>query len=135
LSRLLPEFLVPCRNPKAKFPWKKPRGLFSLAPHSVSPRGWPIDRSVAASNAFQGGNREAQRLLNQFVRSKLASYSELRNHPEDDGTSRLSPYLHFGHIGPNTVALAIEKANAPSATKEAFLDQLITWRELAVNFV
>ena len=58
-----------------------------------------------------------------------------RNKPERDGTSRLSAYLHFGHIGPHTVALAVQKADAPKAAKEAFLEQLIVRRELAINFV
>jgi deoxyribodipyrimidine photo-lyase len=135
LSKLLERFLVPCRDPKAKVVWKKPRALSSLPPGSDLLRGWPINRSVQAVRVFRGGSGEAQRLLKEFVQCKLASYPRVRNHPEDDGTSRLSPYLHFGHIGPNTVALAVARANAPKAAKEAFLDQLITWRELAVNFV
>jgi deoxyribodipyrimidine photo-lyase len=65
----------------------------------------------------------------------LSAYPKTRNHPELDGTSRLSPYLHFGHIGPRTVALAVEEASAPKAAKEAFLKQLLVWRELAINFV
>ena len=52
-----------------------------------------------------------------------------------DGTSRLSPYLHFGHLGPHRVALAIQDAHAPTLAKQAFLEQLIVRRELAVNFV
>ena len=55
--------------------------------------------------------------------------------PEIDGTSHLSPYLHFGHISPLTVALAVEQADAPKTAKEVFLKQLIVWRELAVNLV
>ncbi len=55
------------------------------------------------------------------------------------GTSRLSPYLHFGNIGPLTIALAVEKAaksdKISSETRERFLEQLIGWRELAVLFV
>jgi deoxyribodipyrimidine photo-lyase len=43
--------------------------------------------------------------------------------------------LHFGHIGPHTVAGAIHDADAPAVAKEAFLEQLIVRRELAVNFV
>ncbi len=62
-----------------------------------------------------------------------------RNHPEIAGTSRLSPYLHFGNIGPLTIALAVEKAEKSgkisSTTSERFLEQLIGWRELAVLFV
>ena len=34
-----------------------------------------------------------------------------------------------------TIALAAQKANVPNADKEAFLNQIITWRELAVNLV
>ena len=37
-----------------------------------------------------------------------------RNHPEIAGTSRLSPYLHFGNIGPLTIALAVKKAANPA---------------------
>jgi deoxyribodipyrimidine photo-lyase len=55
------------------------------------------------------------------------------------GTSRLSPYLHFGNIGPLTIALAVEEAvkqgKAPASAGERFLDELIGWRELAVLFV
>src|SRR5271165_2617105 len=64
-----------------------------------------------------------------------AQYPTHHGKPEVDGTSRLSPYLHFGHIGPHTVALAVEKSKAPLASKDDFLDQLITWRELSINFV
>lgn len=135
LQRLLKHFLVPSKNPKAKFPWRKPRSLLSLSSDSDLLRGWPVDGSVRAVNGFIGGSREAQRLLKKFVHSRLGTYPELRNHPEDDGTSRLSPYLHFGHISPITVALAVETTTAPKAAKQAFLDQLITWRELSVNFV
>jgi len=52
-----------------------------------------------------------------------------------EGTSHLSPYLHFGHLGPHNVALTIQRAKAPQAAKSAFLEQLIVRRELAVNFV
>jgi deoxyribodipyrimidine photo-lyase len=65
----------------------------------------------------------------------LPTYRTNRNKPEVGGTSRLSPYLHFGHISSLTVALAVENAGVPTADKEAFLGQLITWRELAVNLV
>ena len=65
----------------------------------------------------------------------LRNYPKDRNHPELSGTSRLSPYLHFGHIGPLTIAHAVQAASAPAAAKQAFLEQLIVRRELSVNFV
>ena len=94
-----------------------------------------LDRSVAPVDSFRGGTSEALRLLHEFVTHKLAHYPERHGKPELDGTSRLSPYLHFGHIGPHTVALAVERSKAPRAAKDDFLDQLITWRELSINFV
>ena len=45
-------------------------------------------------------------MLARFVRERLRGYAEGRNHPERDATSQLSPYLHFGHIGPREVARA-----------------------------
>jgi len=84
---------------------------------------------------FRGGTNEALRLLKEFIAHGLGTYGVKRNRPEVVGTSRLSPYLHFGHISPLTVALAVQKADAPNEDKKAFLNQLITWRELAVNLV
>jgi deoxyribodipyrimidine photo-lyase len=70
------------------------------------------------------------------VTRRLRDYPERRNHPEAAlGTSRLSAALHFGHLGPRAVALAVLDADAPDAAKEPFLEQLLVRRELAVNFV
>jgi len=135
----LKQFLVASPNPKAKIPWTKPRSLQSLLPANINlddlTDGWKIDRSVQPVPEWHGGTNEALRLLKTFARHKLARYTRDRNHPELEGTTRLSPYLHFGHIGPHTIALAVQDADAPSVTKESFLNQLITWRELSVNFV
>ena len=135
LHAQLDHFLVKPANPRAKHAWSKPARLQSLPTDFDVTEGWTLDRSVAPSRHFKGGTKEAMRLLSEFVESKLRRYAKDRNHPELDGTSRLSPYLHFGHISPLTIALAAQKCAAPRADKESFLDQLITWRELAVNFV
>jgi deoxyribodipyrimidine photo-lyase len=128
-------FLAKPKNPRAKVEWRKPAGLQSLAADFDITNGWNLDRSVSGVSSFKGGSNEALRVLREFTRKKLARYDENRNHPEIDGTSLLSPYLHFGHIGPLTVARAVGDAEAPRASKEAFLKQLLVWRELAVNFV
>ena len=131
---LLEQFIVPFENESAKTAWpgKRPE---SIPADTDITAGWEIDRSVAPSKVFTGGTSEALRLLDEFTTRKLKRYSVDRNHPEIDGTSRLSPYLHFGHIGPVTMALAVKNAKAPQKEKDAFLDELITWRELAINFV
>jgi deoxyribodipyrimidine photo-lyase len=138
LHRRLKEFLTPPANAKAKIEWHKPRGLATLPDDGSLDLTEPwkkLDRSVQPVDSFHGGTSEALKLLRAFVPHKLAHYPDHHGKPELDGTSRLSPYLHFGHIGPHTVALAVEKSKAPRAAKDDFLDQLITWRELSINFV
>ena len=131
----LQTYLMASRNPHAHVAWRNPAHLTSLDPHFDITEAWPLDRSVSPALQWRGGSSEALRLLKQFVDHKLHHYGTQRNKPEIDHTSRLSPYLHFGHISPITVALAVQKSDAPKADKEAFLNQLITWRELAVNLV
>lgn len=135
IRRLLPEFLQPVGNTPAKVEWAPPRGFKSLDPEIDITEGWKLDRSVSPVNNAVGGTDQALKRLKTFISKGLANYPVDRNKPERDGTSRLSAYLHFGHIGPHTVALAVQKADAPKAAKEAYLEQLIVRRELAINFV
>lgn len=135
MKRLLPEFLRPVGNTRAKVEWKMPRDLQSLQPDADITEGWKIDRLVLPVDSISGGTDQALKQLKGFIKHGLANYPVDRNKPECDGTSRLSAYLHFGHIGPHTVALAVQKSKAPKQAKEAFLEQLIVRRELAINFV
>lgn len=132
LLSLRKPFLFLPRNIFSKVPWKQKLVLLPLESSALSDR---IDTSVQPSSALHGGSSQAKQRLREFVRHKLAEYPKRRNHPEADGTSRLSPYLHFGQISPVLIALEVLNANAPQPAKDAFLDQLITWRELSVNFV
>jgi len=131
IHALLDEFLKPVHNPIAKVAWQK---AFSLIGGSLLQK-LPIDRSVQPVSAFIGGAMEARRRLKEFLQFRLTGYATWRNKPDLDGTSQLSPYLHFGHIAPHTVAMAVKKANAPLQDRTAFLEELIVRRELAVNFV
>jgi deoxyribodipyrimidine photo-lyase len=131
----LSAYLKPSKNPHAKVSWKKPARLELLSTDIDITQGWPLERSVSPVSNWRGGSIEAHRLLKEFIKHKLRGYGTQRNKPEIDHTSRLSPYLHFGHISPITVALAVQYADAPKADKEAFLNQIITWRELSVNLV
>jgi deoxyribodipyrimidine photo-lyase len=94
-----------------------------------------IDDSVEKTEHFKGGASEVTKRLENFIEDKLPDYPELRNDPTIDCQSNLSPYLHFGQISPIYTALKILDANASAASKEAFLEELIVRRELAVNYV
>jgi deoxyribodipyrimidine photo-lyase len=111
----------------------------------------PIDHTVTPVAAVQGGAAAAEGRLAAFVALGLPRYGE-RNHPDADATSGLSPFLHFGHLSAHEVARAVlsregfepsrlhpeaKGARAGfwglSPEAEAFLDQLVTWRELGFN--
>ena len=135
IRALLPQFMRKVENPAAKFPWRSPSHVSSRGPSLTLLNGLSIDRGVAPSAFFHGGSQEAQRCLEQFLQSRLRGYATQRNKPDLDGTSQLSPYLHFGQIGVQAVALAVQQADAPAQDRSAFLEELIVRRELAVNFV
>ena len=63
-------------------------------------------------------------------------YDDGRNEPAAAHTSTMSGYLHFGQISPVEIALRVRgHETAPEADREAFVEELIVRRELAVNFV
>ena len=128
------DYLVPCSNPRAKIAWDTPPPSLTADPALLD--DWKsLDRSVRPVNSFTPGTTAALAQLKDFVAHRLAHYPERQGDPAQDGSSRLSPYLHFGQLSPITVALAVRKSKAPEECKEKYLDELITWRELAANFV
>jgi deoxyribodipyrimidine photo-lyase len=131
----LRDFLVPPSTTRAQAAWRSPSGVHTLRPSAALLQRFPCDRSVGRVTSFEGGTSEARRRLRTFIRRRLADYDAGRNHPEHDATSQLSPYLHFGQIGPREVALAVRESGGPAAAVDAWLEQLIVRRELAVNYV
>jgi deoxyribodipyrimidine photo-lyase len=134
LQRELPKYLKSPVNTQPNSWLRQKLSRFELA-HDITAGFTQFDRTVKPVDAFAGGTHAALRRLDDFIHHDLAAYNEKRNHPESAGTSRLSPYLHFGNISPLTIALAVHRAKTSSETKEKFLEQLIGWRELAVLFV
>ena len=112
----------------------------------------PIDHDVPPSS-IEGGSVAAEERLRHFASDALEHYADESNYPDGRTTSGLSPYLHFGHVSSADVFRAVVEHEEwdPSHTSdttrgqregwwgmspssEAFLDQLVTWRELGYNF-
>jgi deoxyribodipyrimidine photo-lyase len=65
----------------------------------------------------------------------LPDYDVRRNEASDgDGTSRLSPYLHYGQIPSARLVREARTAGLSATSHDAFVQQVTTWRELAFNW-
>lgn len=83
---------------------------------------------------FKIQKSDAYNVLSNFISTKLDNYAEYKNNPNVEITSNLSPYLHFGFISSQRVALEVLKSGAQRENKETFLEELIVRKELADNF-
>jgi deoxyribodipyrimidine photo-lyase len=111
----------------------------------------PIDHAIRPVD-YRGGPAAGRAALRRFIDRNLAGYADGASHPDEDGRSGLSPYLHFGHLSAHEAFTEVARREgwspdglsspaggaragwwgmSPSA--EAFLDQLVTWRELGFN--
>jgi len=126
LQRLLPTFLGEFpRLRRHPYPWPAdpPPADWSLAAPAAGPAIAWCDPGEAAARAA----------LARFLSTRIAAYDTARNDPTVAGQSDLSPYLHFGQLAPQRVAL--DAARSPAdAGRDAFLEELIVRRELADNF-
>lgn len=161
LQKRLPEFLSdqplaeplesysggPASLPASTKKWKSAHDLFAA---DASLGQLPIDHSVRPVSV-EGGWRSAEKALDDFVKTRLSGYGQSRNHPDEHSASGLSPWLHFGHLSSAQVFDAIVRAEkwspkqlgkvngsregwwGMSESSEAYLDQIITWREIGFN--
>lgn len=149
LQRLsLPLVTIP-RDVRERWPAVR---LPQLSPTRDSLAQLPIDHTVGPA-AMRGGSTAAGKMWKSFLDRRLDRYCTDRNDPDDAATSGLSPYLHFGHISAHEIFARLRQREdwtpgrlsskatgqregwwGMSPAAEAFLDQVITWRELGYNF-
>lgn len=166
LHKRLPEHLAPSERPipdplegvelpeSADLPTdileRWPKTSVELLEAIETLRDLPIDHSVRPS-PLRGGASAAEAQWAAFEGRGLRLYADGRNHPDDDLTSGLSPWLHFGHLGSHEVfdrlvgleGWTTDRLGPATGSregwwgmdpaKEAFLDELVTWRELGFN--
>jgi deoxyribodipyrimidine photo-lyase len=129
--------------------WPAAAGLLVGKPANLAKL--PINHHVQPA-AMAGGTDAARSVLRRFLRDRLPRYIVDRNRLHDEAASGLSPYLHFGHIATHEIfatlahgegwspARLAERATGKregwwgmSQQAEAFLDELVTWREVGFN--
>jgi deoxyribodipyrimidine photo-lyase len=110
--------------------------------HHAKPIGW------------HGGRSAALGMLGHFVKNSLYDYGDKRNDPDEEKTSRLSPWLHFGKISEYEIVKTVldyqpegwdlDSITYNNGTRdgffngdpsiESFLDEVITWREVGFHY-
>lgn len=93
-----------------------------------------VDDTVKEVTWIHPGEKAAAAMLEDFIETRLPRYHLDRNDPNQDAVSMMSPYLHFGQISPQRVALAVCESASPQEAKNAYLEELIVRRELSDNF-
>lgn len=96
--------------------------------------GLEVDRKVKLVDWIKPGSRAALKTLEAFLQERLDRYAGDRNDPNRNGQSNLSPYLHFGQLSAQRVALEVLKNHPRNEHVDAFLEELIVRRELSDNF-
>ena len=139
--------------------WKHCLALTVAAPTKLSsgplpvPGRWPVslelselslrptlrgDTGMAA--AWQPGEAAALKRLRKFTANAMEQYADRRNRPDVDGTSALSPHLHFGEISPRQIWAAVQALSKDSGVFPAsrggqvFLSE-VGWREFAYHLL
>ena len=134
LKRLLPEFLD--EFPKLK---RHPFSSFQTGKQVVN--NWEEIRkslrvvaSVRLNQTVKPGEKQGRLALDEFISNGLRRYTSDRNDPAAQAQSGLSPYLHFGQLSAQRVALDISSSKEDIGDRSAFLEELIVRRELSDNF-
>ncbi len=135
IHRVWEEYLKPVTNPRARVEFaieEIPIG------EAIEPDALMESLGVGGVGEvadYRGGPAEAARRLRTFLKHRLPLYATERNEPTPYMTSELSAHLHFGHISPVTIALAVRDSGEDEASVASYLEELIVRREVAINFV
>ena len=132
IHKLLPEFLDEFISVR------KMKKLDSLSTDKINWNGiiknLKIIHDVKEVNWIKPGEEGAASMLKNFLENKFDSYSEERNDPNKNVLSNLSPYLHFGQISAQRIALTVQQIYPDHPSSKTFLEELIVRRELSDNF-
>ena len=133
--RVFTPFWRSCRQRSVAAALEEPKQLSPYSetlPRSDALKSWGLqpsrpDWAGGLREAWQVGEAAAQAGLAGFIDDAASSYKQDRDMPGVDGTSMLSPHLHFGEISPRMIWHAIE-AQEPNDGMETFLKE-VGWRE------
>jgi deoxyribodipyrimidine photo-lyase len=132
INRLLNEYLIEFPD----LPVQEKTGTFRL-----QQTDWvgiydqlEVDKTVLPVEWIHPGEGAAMDMMKYFLGNKISNYARGRNDPNEDYLSNLSPYLHFGQIASQRIALETKKQFPRDDNAQAFLEELIIRKELSDNY-
>jgi deoxyribodipyrimidine photo-lyase len=136
LRALRERFITTYPDVRVRVPWTgaQPAGLDERDVAGVMAQ-LDLDGSVGPVEVA-AGSAAALAQLRAFIDRGFKVYDDKRNDPVADVTSQLSAYVHFGQISAQRIAYEVLNSEAYEVNPEGgegYLDELITWRELAIN--
>jgi len=132
IKRLLPEFLVEfpeLRKHNHKWKDNSYNSKWAKLKNCIN-----VEDSNYKVDWIKPGENKARKILDIFIKHKLKNYVRDRNDPNKEGTSNLSPYLHFGQIASQRVVLEATRIKPLTNLKGTFYDEIIVRKELSDNF-
>lgn len=133
ITKLLPEFLTDF-PPVEKHPY--------TATRTAKPVDWEktlaslqVDRTVGETEWAKPGGKGGMAMLESFIDVRLKLFETQRNDPNVAALSQLSPWIRFGHISAQRVALQVQHSGRKAGVSVAsFIEELVVRRELTDNF-
>jgi len=132
IHKHLPEFLeefTPVKKMKKNLSFTSDKTDWDRVKKSLK-----INQMVKELNWIKPGEKAAAKALSEFLENRLDFYAEKRNDPNENAQSNLSPYLHFGQISAQRIALILEQFYQSHPSTESFLEELIVRKELSDNY-
>lgn len=114
---------------------------FILSPQNLKSEPIPDAPDGAEPWLFPAGESEAQQRLQRFLNGAIDRYADERDRLDKEGTSSLSPYLHFGQLSIRQVVAACNGSitaaqirGKPERGESVWLNELI-WREFYLSIL
>lgn len=124
---------APAQIPAPSLESVRYRDEVSLAALDLLPR---LNWAAGFADHWQPGEDGAQQRLTRFVNEAGGGYKEQRDLPALDGTSGLSPHLHFGEISPRQiVAACCPQGHAPIDPGLMAYVREVAWREFSYHLL
>ncbi len=124
-------------RPKPAAPLAAPTTIAGISVASDRLEDWQLlptqpERAAGFRRTWKPGEAGAAERLAKIAAQTVADYDRTRNLPGEDGTSALSPRLHWGELSPGQIWHAVD--DIEGAGKDSYLSELL-WREFSANLL